>query len=105
MTSTAARVEEFDTTQACDSAEINRIGEYHSALAMEAARKMRRTQKKRETGQAVCHHLKMMLASEPVPIHEISEREISRTGKTVNPNGRTPRPLHPEPQFTLFELP
>jgi len=42
---------------------------YHSLLAMEAARKMRRTRQKRKTGQEVCHHLKMMLA-EPVPERE-----------------------------------
>ena len=40
--------------------------EYHSLLAMEAARKMRRTRQKLKTGQQVCHHLKMMLA-EPTP--------------------------------------
>ena len=39
--------------------------QYHSVLAMEAARKMRRTRKKLETGQQVCHHLKMMLLSQP----------------------------------------
>jgi hypothetical protein len=38
---------------------------YHSVLAMEAARKMRRTRQKLKTGQMVCHHLRMMLASEP----------------------------------------
>ena len=43
--------------------------EYHSLLAMEAARKMRRTRQKRKTGQEVCHHLKMMLA-EPLPTRE-----------------------------------
>jgi hypothetical protein len=42
---------------------------YHSLLAMEAARKMRRTRQKRKTGQEVCHHLKMMLA-EPAPERE-----------------------------------
>lgn len=39
---------------------------YHSVLAMEAARKMRRTRQKKKTGQEVCHHLKMMLSTEPV---------------------------------------
>ena len=42
---------------------------YHSALAMHAARKMRRTRQKLKTGQLVCHHLRMMLASdEPLPM-------------------------------------
>jgi hypothetical protein len=36
---------------------------YHSELAMEAARKMCRSRQKRKTGQEVCHHLRMMLAS------------------------------------------
>ena len=40
---------------------------YHSVLAMEAARKMRRSRQKLRTGQEVCHHLKMMLASDPSP--------------------------------------
>ena len=41
---------------------------YHSVLAMEAAKKMRRSRQNRRTGQEVCHHLKMMLASGPSPI-------------------------------------
>ena len=40
---------------------------YHSALAMEAAKKMRRTRQKRKTGQVVCHHLRMMLSIETLP--------------------------------------
>jgi len=40
---------------------------YHSVLAMEAARKMRRSRQKLRTGQQVCHHLRMMLASDPSP--------------------------------------
>jgi hypothetical protein len=40
---------------------------YHSVLAMEAAKKMRRSRQKLKTGQKVCHHLKMMLASDPHP--------------------------------------
>ena len=95
MTSTALKIEQIEQIERFDQieqvAETDRTGEYHSVLAMEAARKMRRTQKKRETGQTVCHHLKMMLASEPVPVCEVE----------VNPNGHTPRPLHSEPQFTL----
>ena len=55
---------------------------YHSVLAMEAARKMRRTRQKLKTGQMVCHHLRMMLTSEPVQ----SNRD------TINQN---------EPQFQL----
>lgn len=105
MTSTAIRLETVQASQASAQTadreadrEADRKGEYHSVLAMEAARKMRRTRKKRETGQAVCHHLKMMLASEPVPVREINGRT-----DLVYPNGRTPRPLHSEPQFTLFE--
>ena len=39
--------------------------EYHSQLAMKAAKKMRRTKQKLRTGQEVCHHLRMMLSSEP----------------------------------------
>lgn len=38
----------------------------HSALAMEAARRMRyarRTREKRKTALLVCHHLRMMLAA------------------------------------------
>ena len=46
---------------------------YHSVLAMEAARKMRRTRQKKKTGQEVCHHLKMMLTSEPVVDAPIAE--------------------------------
>lgn len=38
---------------------------YHSELAMAAAKKMRRSRQKLKTGQMVCHHLRMMLASEP----------------------------------------
>ena len=38
---------------------------YHSELAMAAAKKMRRSRQKQKTGQEVCHHLKMMLSSEP----------------------------------------
>lgn len=45
---------------------------YHSVLAMEAARKMRRTRQKLKTGQQVCHHLKMMLAIEPFPQSSLS---------------------------------
>ncbi len=37
--------------------------QYHSALAMQAARRMKTTREKRKTGQMVCHHLRMMLES------------------------------------------
>lgn len=45
-----------------------RSAQYHSQQAMAAARKMRQTkrkQQKQKTGQMVCHHLRMMLNSEP----------------------------------------
>lgn len=58
---------------------------YHSVLAMEAAKKMRRSRQKRRTGQEVCHHLKMMLASGPSPVE--SSRLKQGTGA--------------EPQFRL----
>ena len=54
--------------------------QYHSEQAMVAARKMRSTKytkQKRQTGQVVCHHLKMMLSRELAP--EIS----SLTGVAV----------------------
>lgn len=35
----------------------------HSAMAMEAARRMRQTRQKRKTAVLVCHHLRMMLAA------------------------------------------
>ena len=44
--------------------------QYHFEQAMVAARKMRSTKYtklKRQTGQIVCHHLKMMLSREPAP--------------------------------------
>ena len=58
---------------------------YHSVLAMEAARKMRRSRQKLRTGQEVCHHLKMMLASD------------------LSPRGAVPRKhaAGKEPQFRL----
>lgn len=36
---------------------------YHSALAMEAAKKMRRSRQKYKTGHLVCYHLQRMLES------------------------------------------
>ena len=45
---------------------------YHSVLAMEAARNMRRSRQKLRTGQKVCHHLKMMLASGPSPRESVA---------------------------------
>ena len=38
---------------------------YHSELAMQAAKRMRRSRHKQKTGQEVCHHLRMMLTCEP----------------------------------------
>ena len=58
---------------------------YHSELAMEAARKMCRSRQKRKTGQEVCHHLRMMLASACPP-------EMARNRK---------RDSSAEPQFGL----
>ena len=50
---------------------------YHSVLAMEAARKMRRSKQKLKIGQEVCHHLRMMLASDPVPRESDSINQAS----------------------------
>ncbi len=52
---------------------------YHSVLAMEAARKMRRSRQKRRTGQEVCHHLKMMLASDPSPRESVPRKQAAGT--------------------------
>ena len=51
----------------------------HSVLAMEAARKMRRSRQKRRTGQEVCHHLKMMLASDPSPREFVPRKQAAGT--------------------------
>ena len=48
---------------------------YHSELAMKAARKMRRTRQKLKTGQEVCHHLRMMLSSDPVPMRDTAAEQ------------------------------
>ena len=48
-----------------DAAQVRRSAEYHSAQAMAAARQMRSSREKEKTGQIVCHHLRMMLTSEP----------------------------------------
>ena len=81
--------------------EFDRIGEYHSVLAMEAARKMRRTCRKKQTGQEVCRHLKMMLASKPVTVSSIADLQITgrRTRDESYPNGL--RPEDSEPQYQL----
>jgi len=50
---------------------------YHSVLAMEAARKMGRSRQKLRTGQEVCHHLKMMLASDPSPRESVLRKEAA----------------------------
>jgi hypothetical protein len=52
---------------------------YHSVLAMEAARKMRRSRQKLRTGQEVCHHLKMMLASDPSPRESVARKQAAGT--------------------------
>ena len=52
---------------------------YHSVLAMEAAKKMRRSRQKRRTGQEVCHHLKMMLASDPSPRGAVPRKQAAGT--------------------------
>jgi hypothetical protein len=49
------------------SAVHSQVASYHSELAMEAAKKMRRSRQKQKVGQQVCHHLKMMLAIEVKP--------------------------------------
>jgi|DEB0MinimDraft_6_1074348.scaffolds.fasta_scaffold19509_4 hypothetical protein len=51
-----------------DAARVRRSAEYHSAQAMAAARQMRSSREKEKTGQIVCHHLRMMLTSEPEAI-------------------------------------
>ena len=40
------------------------IGLNHSAMAMKAAKQMRRSKQKQKTGRVVCHHLRMMLAAD-----------------------------------------
>ena len=52
---------------------------YHSVLAMEAARKMGRSRQKLRTGQEVCHHLKMMLASDLSPRASVSRKRAAGT--------------------------
>ncbi|MBT4161645.1 MAG: hypothetical protein HOC70_14500 [Gammaproteobacteria bacterium] len=47
---------------------VSLVAQYHSEKAMAAARKMRRTRQKQRTGQVVCHHLRMMLASAPAKV-------------------------------------
>lgn len=115
MTSTAVKIEKIAQSEQIDQSgqtvqtdqndtntdETSRVGEYHSVLAMEAARKMRRTRQKLRTGQQVCHHLKMMLASEPVTVEPISSIGSVKP-VSIYPNGQTPRPLHPEPQINLL---
>lgn len=53
--------------QQLEAGAVATAARYHSELAMQAARKMRRTKQKLKTGQEICHHLRMMLASDPVP--------------------------------------
>lgn len=78
------------------------IGFNHSMMAMNAAKRMRRSKQKQKTGHVVCHHLRMMLAAEdPVDF----QSDFSRSGHsaaivpgsllTKNANEREKR------QFTL----
>jgi len=48
-----------------EAARVRQSAEYHSEQAMAAARQMRSSREKQKTGQIVCHHLRMMLTSEP----------------------------------------
>lgn len=61
-----AREASSESTENASQDNESTLARYHSLLAMEAARKMRRTRQKRKTGQEICHHLKRMLA-EPLP--------------------------------------
>ncbi len=47
---------------------IRDFGMDHSRMAMQAAKRMRRSKQKQKTGRVVCHHLRMMLVTDqPVP--------------------------------------
>ena len=49
----------------------------HSALAMEAARRMRRVKHKEKYGRVVCHHLKQMLTGQAsVPVQPLSKMDV-----------------------------
>ena len=59
----------------------------HSAMAMQAARQMRRSRQKQKTGRVICHHLRMMLATE-APV-------------TVRPAFRRINPQNTKQQYSL----
>ncbi|MEK9824169.1 MAG: hypothetical protein VW840_18550 [Gammaproteobacteria bacterium] len=62
-----------------ESANVRRSAEYHSAQAMAAARQMRSSHEKGKTGQIVCHHLRMMLTTEPgaIVLSAAANEEVS----------------------------
>ncbi len=54
----------------------------HSAMAMQAAKQMRRSRQKQKTGRVICHHLRMMLATEtPVAARPVFRRGNPREAK------------------------
>jgi hypothetical protein len=74
----SARLSLVEFTLPADAAPKAAIhAKYHSVLAMEAAKKMRRSRQKLRTGQKVCHHLKMMLASDPAPRESVSRQRAA----------------------------
>ncbi|MBT7722453.1 MAG: hypothetical protein HN739_06360 [Gammaproteobacteria bacterium] len=76
----SARLSLVEFTLPVDTAPKAAIhAKYHSVLAMEAARKMRRSRQKLRTGQEVCHHLKMMLASDPSPRGAVPRKQAAGT--------------------------
>ncbi len=62
-----------------EAANVRRSAEYHSAQAMAAARQMRSSREKGKTGQIVCHHLRMMLTTEPgaIVLSAAANEEVS----------------------------
>ncbi len=71
----------------------------HSLMAMEAAKKMRRSRHKRKTGRVVCHHLRMMLATEcaddissavTIPVTTPVTTPVTRQGKEFPPGRAIP---------------
>ena len=62
-----------------ETANVRRSAEYHSAQAMAAARQMRSSHEKGKTGQIVCHHLRMMLTTEPgaIVLSAAANEEVS----------------------------
>jgi len=43
---------------------VREFGMDHSKMAMQAAKRMRRSKQKQKTGRVVCHHLRMMLVTD-----------------------------------------